>query len=91
MSGHRIKHEPVYKPNAWRWGPPGWYCCGTRLMAAATLPGGAQIRHCRNCGLTAVVNGEEVVNIQRPGRAGDESTGPSGQITIEALQAPRAG
>jgi hypothetical protein len=91
MSGHRIKHEPVYKAKAWRWGPPGWYCCGTRLMAAATLPAGAQIRYCRNCGLTAVVNGGELVSAQRPGHHTSAPSGPIRQTTVEELRTSQAG
>lgn len=58
MSGVRRPQGPRYRERV-RWGPPGWYCCD-RLMAAAELGTGDNLRVCRHCGLAIMVSGKEI-------------------------------
>lgn len=81
VSGHRIRRSPVHKAKAWKWGPPGWYCCGTRLMAAATLSSGAQVHRCLHCGLVIGVAEEEIKEVQRPDRQIDHVASAAEQLT----------
>jgi hypothetical protein len=66
MSGHRVRRDPFYKEKPWRWGPAGWYCCGTRLMAAGTLAGDSPVHRCLHCGVVIAVAGDAIVDLQRP-------------------------
>lgn len=58
VSGVRRPHGPRFRERV-RWGPPGWYCCD-RLMAAAELGNGDNLRACRHCGVAILVSGKNI-------------------------------